>query len=98
MSSNATPREYVVTLRLQALGRPPSLQDPIERLEITAYDHIEAVCLAELFLHSRYGDLRDLGVQPHLVYVEPVSPQALLRSAALVQDLWLRLMPIAGHA
>lgn len=93
MSTNTIPRDYVVTIRIQKLRHPPSSADPIEHVEVVAYDINEAAVSAFLKLQAMIGGFEDHGLQANILNVEPKCESVL----AWLENFGLRLMPAIGQ-
>jgi hypothetical protein len=97
LSGNTVPRDYVVTIRLQKLGQPPSPEDPIERVEVIAYEFDEATMSALFSLDARIGGIRDHGLLAVVLNVEPNCKAAADRTGKLLKDVLLSVMPSRGR-
>lgn len=96
--SNIVARDYVVTIRLQKLGRGPHENDPIERIETMADDFNEAMMQALIGLDARIGGIQDHGLSGVVVSVEPNCKAAAERTSKLLKDVLLSVMPSRGRA
>lgn len=83
MSNNSTPRDYVVFFRLQRTATGPTLEDPIEVIETSAYEANEAWFQAAFMLDAKLGDLARLGLEAKLLVVGPNDPITHLRAGVL---------------
>lgn len=96
MIGNTVPRDYLVTVRFRKEGQMPSDTDAIEAIPMTAYDPHEAMYQTFIWLTARHGTLDGLVVE--VVSVGPNAPTMIHRTAALLHDIALRLMPTEGRA
>lgn len=83
MSNNSTPRDYVVFFRLQRTATGPTLEDPIEVIETSAYEANEAWFQAAFMLDAKLGGVDRMGLEAKLLLVGPNDLTTHLRARAL---------------
>lgn len=96
MSANTIPRDYVVTVRLQRIRHAASADDPIERIEVTAYDLNEAMLQGLIMLDAKIGGIQDHGFEAKVVNIEPNCAKAFEQTTSLLRDIALILNPTQG--